>query len=51
MTALNLIFALLAAGAVAGAMGLGFFAGGRPEWREATITELAPGREPEREAA
>jgi hypothetical protein len=51
MTALNLIFALLAAGAVAGAMGVGFFAGGRTERREATVTELARGRELERDAA
>ena len=51
MTTLNLVFALLAAGAVAGAMGLGFFAGGCPELREATVTELPREREPEREAA
>jgi hypothetical protein len=51
MTALNLILALLAAGAVTAAMSLGFFAGGRAEQRNASITELGRRREPEREAA
>jgi hypothetical protein len=52
MMALNLILALLAAGAVAGVMGLGFFAGAsRAEQRNTSVAELPAGREPELEAA
>jgi hypothetical protein len=51
MTALNLILAVLAAGGVAAAMSLGFFAGGRPERRGASVAKLTRRAEPEREAA
>jgi hypothetical protein len=52
MMALNLIFALLAAAAVATVMGLGFFVGaGRLERRGASVEELPRRRERELEAA
>jgi hypothetical protein len=51
MTTLTLILAMLATGAVAIVMALGFFAGGSRERREALVADLARVREPEREAA